>query len=271
MYKAAVFFLLINWFALDCLANPVSTTPSVSYANTLIASTTLVPPYVYKEHGQLKGLAVDIIRELEERVRLAPIDIRIQPWKRALRWAEDGTSDFVFMSGVDKARERWGDYMTTPIIVERYRLYRLKSRAVELASNYQQAGRYRIGTERGCLYGHGILREAIDQRFSSNTISNDTESNVKMLLQGRVDVIAGDAIRVAWALKKMGVSEKVVAVNFSDGEDGTVLEWPTYIVFSKKRGHQRLKSKMEAALKEFYSSADYQRLLKHYYGEGARL
>ncbi|MBB6520681.1 substrate-binding periplasmic protein [Pseudoteredinibacter isoporae] len=271
MYKAAVFFLLINLFALGCLANPASTTPSAHHTNTLIASTTLVPPYVYKEHGQLMGLAVDILREIEKRTELAPIDIRIQPWKRALRWAEDGTSDFVFMSGVDKARQRWGDYMSTPIIVERYRLYRLKSQAVELTSNYQQANRYRIGTERGCLYGHGILREAIDQRFSSNTISNDTESNLKMLLQGRVDVIAGDAVRVAWALEKMGAGEKVVAVNFVDSEDSIVLEWPTYIVFSKKRDHQRLKSKMEEALKEFYASTAYQNLLKQYSGGAVRL
>ncbi len=269
MCRAADFVFVITLLFLSCWPTSVWSVPADTTPHSLIASTTLVPPYVYKEDGRLKGLAVDIIREIEKRAQLPPIDIRIQPWKRALRWAEDGTSDFVFMSGVDKERERWGDYMRLPIIVERYRLYRLKSRSVDLSSDYRQAGRYRIGTERGCLYGHGILRRAIDQRFSDNTISNDTVSNLKMLLQGRVDVIAGDAVRVAWALEKMGATEKVTVVNFTDQENTTVLEWPTYIVFSKKSKHREQKEHMEDILRGFYASDEYQFLLKQYYSSDA--
>lgn len=264
MCRAADFVCVITLLLLSSWPTSVCSVPANVAPNSLIASTTLVPPYVYRENGKLKGLAVDIVREVEKRAQLPPIDIRIQPWKRALRWAEDGTSDFVFMSGVDKERERWGDYMSLPIVVERYRLYRLKSRLVDLSSDYRQADRYRIGTERGCLYGHGILRQAIDQRFSSNTISNDTESSLKMLLQGRVDVIAGDAVRVAWALKKLGVTDKVTVVEFTDQESTTVLEWPTYIVFSKKSKHRELKKKVEDAMRGFYASDEYQSLLKKY-------
>lgn len=257
MYKAAIFPVLLA--AIILAAFPIQ----LAAAN-LHASTSSVPPYVYQDEGELSGLAIEIIRELERRLDLPPIDIHIQPWKRALGDAEDGRSNFVFMSGPDSEREKWGDYMSTPIIVERYKLYRLKTKAISLASDYQQANAYRIGTERGCLYGHGILRRAIDQKFFSNTISSDTEANLKMLLSGRVDVIAGDERRVLWNLKKMGVEDKVVANGFSDNAEELVLEWPTYIVFSKKRNQQALKARFEKALLEFKQSQSYLELLEKY-------
>ncbi|WP_299977500.1 transporter substrate-binding domain-containing protein [uncultured Pseudoteredinibacter sp.] len=257
MYKAAIFPVLLAAITLAAF-------PMQLAATNLHASTSSVPPYVYQNEGELSGLAIEIIRELERRLDLPPIDIHIQPWKRALRDAEDGRSNFVFMSGPDSEREEWGDYMSTPIIVERYKLYRLKTKAISLASDYQQASAYRIGTERGCLYGHGILRKAIDQKFFSNTISSDTEANLNMLLSARVDVIAGDERRVLWNLKKMGLEGKIVANSFSDNAEELVLEWPTYIVFSKKRDQQELKSRFEKALREFKQSESYLQLLKKY-------
>ncbi len=252
----AMFLLLI-------LRAPYLQSASVRDA-PLIASTTLTPPYVDQEKGRLKGFAIDIIREIERRLNLAPIDIQVQPWKRALRWAEDGTSDLVFMSGPDPVREQWGDYMSTPLIVEHYQLYRLKEKRVELSHDYRQAASYRIGTELGCLYGHGLLRNAIDRQFSSNTVSADTLSNLRMLLSGRVDVIAADALRMQWALTKIGVEDEVMVVNFDDHLEPVVLEWPTYIVFSKRREHERLKLQFESALTELKRDGSYQRIMNGY-------
>lgn len=230
----------------------------------LIASTSVVPPYIDQEAGEISGFAIDIVREIERRLKLRPIDIQLQPWKRALRWAEVGTSDFVFMSGPDPVREQWGDYMSVPIVVERYQLYRLKDKAITLSHDYRQAERYRIGTELGCLYGRGLLRDAIDRKFSRNTVSTDTLSNLKMLLSGRVDVIAADELKMQWALGKIGVAGKVAAVSFEDYSDAVVLEWPTYIVFSKKREHQHLKRQFEKALEAIKSDGSYQRILNRY-------
>lgn len=232
--------------------------------DTLIATTSSVPPYVYLVGKEPTGLVVDIIREIEKRLDLPKISIQVQPWKRALRMAELGKSDFVFFSGRSVERELWGDYMTTPILTEHYQLYSLASDIVNISSQYDNAFKYRIGTERGCLYGYGALREAIDKKFHSNTISNTITNNINMLLAGHVNVIAGDGIRVRWALKKLGVSDQVSTVAFKGSAEVVALEWPTYIIFSKQKHHENLKQNMEAALQDIKLDGTYQRIVGKY-------
>jgi len=232
--------------------------------DTLIATTSSVPPYVYLDGKKPAGLVVDIIRELEKRLGLAKINIQVLPWKRALRMAELGKSDFVFFSGRSAEREVWGDYMATPIITEHYKLYSLASDVVNISSQYDNAFKYRIGTERGCLYGYGALREAIDKKFHSNTISNTMTNNINMLLAGHVNVIAGDDVRVRWALKKLGVSDQVSTVAFKDISEVVALEWPTHIIFSKQKHREGLKKKMEAALQDLKQDGTYQRIVGKY-------
>lgn len=232
--------------------------------DALIATTSSVPPYVYLDDGEPAGLVVDVIREIESRISLPRINIQVLPWKRALRMAELGKSDFVFFSGHSIEREVWGDYMETPILTEHYKLYSLASDHVNISSHYDNAFKYRIGTERGCIYGYGALREAIDKKFHSNTVSNTITNNINMLLAGHVNVIAGDEIRVKWALRKLRVSGKVSAVTFKGSSEVVALEWPTHIIFSKQKGRERLKQKMEAALQGLKQDGTYQRIVGKY-------
>ncbi len=56
---------------------------SPNFAETLELVTLQYPPYEYEENGEVKGLAVEIVKEVFKRLD-QPISIKVYPWARSL-------------------------------------------------------------------------------------------------------------------------------------------------------------------------------------------
>ncbi|MDO6528040.1 transporter substrate-binding domain-containing protein [Motilimonas sp. 1_MG-2023] len=82
---------------------------STSFAQKLDLVTLQYPPYQYESAGEVKGIAVDIVKEAFGRLGIQA-EIRVLPWSRAIRYIEQGQADAIFTAFKTPEREKFADY-----------------------------------------------------------------------------------------------------------------------------------------------------------------
>ncbi len=66
-----------------------------AYSDELKLVTLEFPPYEYSENGEIKGSAVEVVKEAFKRMG-QPIKINAYPWARAIKMVEGGEADAIF-------------------------------------------------------------------------------------------------------------------------------------------------------------------------------
>ena len=114
-------------------------------AETLELLTMEYPPYFYKEAGEVKGIATDIIQEAFHRMKRS-IRIRIFPWARAIKFIKDGEADGLFTAVKNPEREKFADYSKV-VMVEMVSLFVRKDSPITFDGDLSTMGKYGQG---GC-------------------------------------------------------------------------------------------------------------------------
>jgi len=235
-------------------------------ADPLQASTLDYPPYEYMENGQAKGIAVDIIKEAIKRSGDHSVEFSFYPWRRAVNSVEFGSSDILFNAGKNEARQVWGYYVESPLILQKYVLFKLKGDEVKVNANFDNVKSLAIAIRTGYLYGSGVFRKALDRgKFSYLVQSETTKQSIDLLLNKRVDMFVGDYLPVMHYIQKNGLDSEIdIVVEEQQYRPLIVLTWPTYILFSKKRTDISYVHKIDRILNEMKQDGTYDMFFHKY-------
>ncbi len=228
------------------------------------ASTLIYPPYQYLENEEPKGIAIDIIQEAMKRAGSYRVNFNFYPWKRAVYLTEHGQSDLLFNAGKNRARQKWGRYVQSVLIEQRYVLFKRKQHVFSISPEYAGSEDKVISVRRGYLYGDGLFRQALDNhRFSAVSYSDSTKQSVDQLLNHRIDMFVGDQLPVLFYIKEQGLEDQIDIVRHG-GEKLEVLYWPTYILFSKERSTPELIDKVNKAMESMKLDGSFDGIIKRY-------
>ena len=157
-------------------------------------------PFNYSENGQVKGLSVDVLHMVWERLHLQEQSIEVLPWARAYELAshQPGTVLFTVARTPERAALfRWAG----PIASARVVLIAKKSRKIRISS-IDRLGGYCIGTVRGDV-AHTLLSPYLNE-CTLEAVS-DMKQNIRKLLEDRLDLVAYEEHSWPALSKRLGV------------------------------------------------------------------
>ena len=153
------------------------------------------PPFrIAADGGQLRGLDIDLLRELERRTGLR-FDVQRAPWSRGLAEMNKGTVDL--MTGLAKTpeRERYIDYLERPYFACSPRFYGVQALARDI-TDYSRLRGHEIGYVLGSAYF-----EPFDSDASLHKVGVSSENQLlQMLRLKRLELAVGTDCQVDYEL-----------------------------------------------------------------------
>ncbi|WP_044872571.1 transporter substrate-binding domain-containing protein [Pseudomonas sp. LFM046] len=153
------------------------------------------PPFrIAGEGGELRGLDMDLLTELERRTGLR-FEVQRAPWSRGLAALERGSADLMTGLARTPERERYIDFLERPYFTCAPRFYSLPELA-ESVTGYPQLSRYDIGFVRGSAYF-----EPFDSDRSLRKVGVNSERQLlDMLRHKRLQLVIGTDCQVGYEL-----------------------------------------------------------------------
>jgi len=225
-----------------------------SFAVKLNIVTLQYPPYAYKEGKQVKGVAVEIVTEVLNRMEL-PFSITVLPWARALHQIKNGEADAIFTLFKKPEREMFADYSHEVLIPQIVSLYVNRNSVIEFSGDLSQLARYSFGLVRKVSYGE-IFDRAVDEKILKNVVrSNNAEQSFKMLFSNRIDIVAINKYGALDILQKTNKLKDIKELN------PELQNIPSYIAFSKKRNLSSIRDKFDDTLLQMKKDGTYDQLV----------
>ena len=182
------------------------TQSAVASADNVIVVTENYPPYNYKQNDQLLGLSTDVIRKVMDASGLE-YEIRLYPWARAYTMAL--TQDNVLIYTIMRTKERESLFHWIVFLgkSEFYLMGRsdknYESSIPELITKKYKA--VCVINDASCEW----LREAGFPNDLIHEVPDNIESSeIKMILNGRVDFFVADPVYLNYRLQQIGIPEK---------------------------------------------------------------
>ena len=179
------------------------------------------PPYQYMENNQPTGIDVEIAREVCKN-----LDIKLKfeavPWKRALKYAEDGNVSGLVAALRTEEREKFLYYTSEPVHIQKNVVISGKESNIKIAALDDLKGK-----EVGVLAGFSYGAEIDSLQGLKKTVCNDQQEMIRMLDRGRINVALGSDGPFWFNCKRFGFKDHFEVVY-------VINELPAYTVFSKK-------------------------------------
>ena len=181
-----------------------------------------LPPLNYVENGVLVGPSVEIVKEIQRRVR-SQEQIQVYPWARAYKMALEDENVILFGMTHTKVRQdkfKW----VGPLATKRDILVAKKGSGIKIKDLEDAKKVKRIGTLRDDTRGRLLKRHG----FTNLEPVSDEQLNAKKLALGRIDL---------WAYKIPGLRTvcDLAGVDYTEFEEVYHLrEIDLMIAFSKK-------------------------------------
>ena len=233
----------------------------------LKAATLDYPPYEYLENGEPKGIAVEIIQEALRRTGVSQVVFEFYPWNRSVHLVRSGNSDLLFNAGKNAARQQWGDYVESTLILQKYVLFKRKELTIQVNAQFDNVFNNTIAIRLGYLYGSGVFKQALEGgKFGEIFYSNSTKQSIDLLLGKRIDFFVGDYLPIMHFINKNNLMDRVDVVKESQdhSKNMEVLIWPTYILFSKKNIKHEYVNEVNSALQKMKADGYVERVLDRY-------
>ncbi len=230
-------------------------------ATTLKLVTLQYPPYEFEKDGEIKGIAVKIIREVFSRMN-QPIIISLHPWATALRQIENGEADAIFTAFKTSEREKFADYPKEVLITQSISLFVKKNSNITFDGDLKKMNQYAFGVvseiSYGCVFDdavkNGIIRKLV--------ISDSGEMNMKKLLEGHFDILVSNTFGALDILREMDAQNHVKQLK------PLIQSVPSYIAFSKKNNLISIRDRFDKILQEMIKDGSYNRIMKSYFDKG---
>lgn len=187
------------------------------------------PPYEYAEDGEVKGIAVEIVREIFDRLD-TPIEIQLNPWARSLKMVRRGRADAIFTAYRTPEREKFLTYCDEVLAMQRVGLFARADADISYDGDMQSLRDMKVAVVRDVSYGRKFDTMADSGGFAEVRVVNNAHATVRLLKRGDVDIVPGNVGVVRTALAETGLKDEVKLLR------PLLSEVPSYIAFSKKAG-----------------------------------
>ena len=186
---------ILCWIIVMFWAMSVST-----YADELQIWTLSEPPGNFvNDNGEITGLSVDYVREIQQRIGNTD-EIEMIPWIRIYQTALR-EPNIVFFS-VARTPEREDKFHWIALVMRKpWALYRKKGSALQIKSLEDAKKVKSIGVMRGDIRADWLRQ----QGFTNLDETADHEQNIEKLIRGRVDLIFYSPHGAAHICRKLGI------------------------------------------------------------------
>ena len=156
------------------------------YPHQLTCKSTLYEPFVIKDSAGIRGIDVDVVREMGRRLGVR-IKISLMPWRRLEERLREGKEDCVFAYFNTPKRHRYALYMGVPLHITRYALFG-KIGLVKQIHDIADLKGLKIGVNLGFQVPKAIASGAKSGLFQLIEVRDETLS-FRMLALGRLDLV----------------------------------------------------------------------------------
>lgn len=231
------------------------TAPQAS-AETYKLATLSYPPYEYLENGEIKGIAVEILREAF-RLMGHQVVISLFPMRRGLEMVKTGEVDGIFTVFRTAEREKYITYSNESILLLTITLWVRNQSEIVFDGDLENMANYKFGAVRGISYGTKFDALAHSGKLNIE-LTNDLNSAISMALANRFDILISNHFGAIYEMKRAGV--------FSDFKELSPVtqEQETYFGFSKKSSMHLLRDDLDSTLKILKQNGFYEATLKKY-------
>lgn len=213
------------------------------------------PPFEYREGGEVRGVAVDIVREAFRRMGHT-VSIKVLPWPRVLWMVERGAADGFFTTYRTPEREVWADYSREELVPQVTSLFALRDAKIPYHGDLAELSGQAVGVVMKVSYGSRFDQAVRDKVLPRVLESVDGETNFRQLFAGRVSVVASNRDGAHFILRKMGKEAEVRELK------PPLESVSSYIAFSKRNNHTALRDRFDRVLREMKADGTWERLTK---------
>jgi polar amino acid transport system substrate-binding protein len=218
------------------------------------------PPYEYLEAGEVKGVAVEIVRKVFERMK-RPITITVYPWDQSLDMIKKGEADAIFTIFKTPERETFLDYSHEVFMTQVVSFFVTSDSNILFEGDLHKLSMYTFGVVRTVSYG-STFDDAVKSGVIRNIeISETGEENMKKLLQGRFDILVSNRYGALDIVKKMNKRNQVKELT------PALQSVPSYIAFSKKRRLTSVRDEFDIILRNMKDDGTYDRIISSCFGK----
>ena len=214
------------------------------------------PPFYYGEGKDLKGIGVDIVKELFKRMDVEPV-LKKYPLKRALNSLETGSSDGMMILIRTHEREKYLHF-TVPVCTAKGVIWSSaeNGRSPVEFKDFDDLLPYKIGITAGYSYG-----EAFDDflKTADTEVANTDLNNYKKLMAGRIDIFPGNYY-VAKGIIKRNPELKDKFVH----SESSFIEWDLCMTVSKKSGFASRLGEINGIIEDLIAEGFVEKILKKY-------
>jgi len=178
---------------------PVAAKPAIAPVKIRIY-TENSPPASYLDQGKLKGLSVEIVREILHRLKL-PDNIQVVPWARGYTLALTQSDVALFSTTRLPQREKLFKWVG-PLYSQTWGFYAKRDSALKISSLAQAKTVSRIGT---------YYKDAKEQYLLANGFQNLVRtkknlSNIRHLMDGSIDLWVSSDFNMPYLAKQAGIN-----------------------------------------------------------------
>ena len=188
-----------------------------------------LPPKVYQEDGQLKGIYIDVIREVCKRLNIEP-EFQLYPWKRCVRMVQNGKADAIFPPFFTEERGEFLYFPSEPMSFTRNVIFALKTRNIKV-KNFDELKGLIVGVN--SEYSYGSEFDSYKNNLNLE-YCGDEETQIKKLAvesPKRMDAAIASEEPFKFLSKQLGFSDKFEVIY-------VLSEKPSYVAFSKATGEK---------------------------------
>ena len=158
------------------------------------------PPANYLEKGRLKGLSVEIVREILRRLKM-PDNIQTVPWARGYTLALTQPNVALFSTTRLPQREKLFKWVG-PLYSQTWGFYARKDSSIKISSMDQARAVARIGT----YYKDAKEQYLLAKGFRNLVSTNNNLGNIRHLMDGSIDLWVSSDFNMPYLAQQAGIN-----------------------------------------------------------------
>lgn len=213
-------------------------------------------PYEFVENGQIKGISVDIVNEVFNRMGYK-VTNKVLPFSRAIEMLEKGEVDMILDVKNTVARQEIGIFSKEPIITTSTSLFVKNNSNIEFDGYILDLKPYKIGIVRDYSYG-----EEFDTYIKNNILKtevvDDNMQNVNKVLDERLDICIENRLVMLNELRATNNEHKLKELK------PEIHETPVYGWFTKKKNLRQMIEEFDKKLVEVKQDGTFEKIYNSY-------
>ncbi|WP_432453675.1 substrate-binding periplasmic protein [Agarivorans sp. QJM3NY_29] len=246
----------ICYLAISILILTISNQKVAAETIVLAAAADSIPTS-YLENGKQTGILIDVINEAFNRAGYT-VEIQLMPWARCLKSVKSGDVDGIFSAYLTDERQEFMSYTSEVLITQVQAFFVSSNSTVTYDGDLTKLVDKSIGVINHTSYGPKLDAALAEGLFSKIDVAQNSKSNVRKLLAGRVDLIPSYRHVVLSTAKSLGEINKIRQLS------PNLEAVPSYLAFTRKRDFTQLIADYNKALASMKEDGTYDMIFNKY-------